>query len=111
MEAVIEHTACLGFCRWMNQPCLAAKSVRDLVGAGHRGSIPSAYHQLRWNVVFCGTPEDLMRQKQGQMPDKFTAKSKADVFVTEEENLAFQGGCVCVRALGCGGPVSQDCCC
>mmetsp|Transcript_1916 Transcript_1916/g.4855 ORF Transcript_1916/g.4855 Transcript_1916/m.4855 type:complete len:692 (+) Transcript_1916:52-2127(+) len=67
-----------------------------------------AYHQLRWNVVFCGTPEDLMRQKQGQMPDKFTAKSKADVFVTEEENLAFQGSLIQRNAFAeIGAPVEQ----
>ncbi|KAF5841365.1 hypothetical protein DUNSADRAFT_13233 [Dunaliella salina] len=67
-----------------------------------------AYHQLRWNVVFCGTPEDLMRQKQGQMPDKFTAKSKADVFINEEENLAFQGSLIQRNAFAeIGAPVEQ----
>ncbi len=57
------------------------------------------YHQLRWNLIFCGTPEDMQRQKQGLMPDKFMAKSSADVFINEEENLVFQGVCVCVCVL------------
>jgi len=57
------------------------------------------YHQQRWDITFVGTPEDVMRAKEGRPADKWSAASKAEVEINEEDNLVFsgerpQGACV-----------------